>query len=86
MVKLIKTMNYIYDGYVDPEWVEKLNNVIDGNILITLSNRKRLSIPSNVTKYIICTVEYLSSGHYVITYIICIVEYPSNEHYIWHCH
>ena len=43
-------MNYIYDGYDEPEWVENLNNVIDGNILLTLYNKKRLSIPSNVTK------------------------------------
>lgn len=56
---------YIYDGYVDPEWVENLRKVVDGNILLTLPNRKRLSISPNVRKYIICILEYFSSGHYM---------------------
>ena len=43
-------MNYIYDSYVEPEWVENLNSVLDGNILLTLYNKKRLSIPLNITK------------------------------------
>lgn len=38
----------IFDGDVDPEWVENLNSVLDNNKLLTLPNGERLSIPSNV--------------------------------------
>ena len=43
----------IFDGDVDPEWVENLNSVLDDNKLLTLPNGERLSIPPNVRKYII---------------------------------
>jgi dynein heavy chain 1 len=38
----------IFDGDVDPEWVENLNSVLDVNKLFTLPNGERLSIPRNV--------------------------------------
>lgn len=38
----------IFDGDVDPEWVENLNSVLDNNKLLTLPNGERLSIPPNV--------------------------------------
>ncbi len=38
----------IFDGDVDPDWVENLNSVLDNNKLLTLPNGERLSIPSNV--------------------------------------
>ncbi len=38
----------MFDGDVDPEWVENLNSVLDNNKLLTLPNGERLSIPSNV--------------------------------------
>jgi dynein heavy chain 1 len=38
----------IFDGDVDPEWVENLNSVLDDNRLLTLPNGERLALPRNV--------------------------------------
>ncbi|KAJ3176317.1 hypothetical protein HDU87_005359 [Geranomyces variabilis] len=38
----------IFDGDVDPEWVENLNAVLDDNKLLTLPNGERLNLPPNV--------------------------------------
>ena len=38
----------IFDGDVDPEWVENINSVLDDNRLLTLPNGERLSLPPNV--------------------------------------
>ena len=38
----------IFNGDVDPEWVENLNSFLDVNKLFTLPNGERLSIPRNV--------------------------------------
>ena len=48
--ELSKRQWIIFDGDVDPEWVENLNSVLDENKLFTLPNGERLSIPPNVSE------------------------------------
>ncbi|XP_052769398.1 cytoplasmic dynein 1 heavy chain 1-like isoform X2 [Mya arenaria] len=46
--ELQKRQWIIFDGDVDPEWVENLNTVLDESRLLTLPNGERLGIPPNV--------------------------------------
>ena len=50
----------IFDGDVDPEWVENLNSVLDDNKLLTLPNGERLNLPQNVR--VMFEVEHLRSA------------------------
>lgn len=38
----------VFDGDVDPEWVESLNSVLDDNRILTLATGERLVLPDNV--------------------------------------
>ena len=54
--ELTKRQWIIFDGDVDPEWVENLNSVLDDNKLLTLPNGERLGIPPNVSLQCPCYV------------------------------
>jgi dynein heavy chain 1 len=47
----------VFDGDVDPEWVENLNALLDDNKILTLPNGERLALPNNVR--IMFEVEHL---------------------------
>lgn len=46
--ELGKRVWVIFDGDIDPLWVESLNSVLDDNKLLTLPNGERLLIPPNM--------------------------------------
>ena len=46
--ELSKNIWIIFDGDIDPEWVENLNSASDDNKILTLPNGERLSLPQNL--------------------------------------
>lgn len=46
--ELTKRVWVVFDGDIDPIWVESLNSVLDDNKTLTLPNGERLQIPQNM--------------------------------------
>lgn len=63
----------IFDGDVDPEWVENLNSVLDDNKLLTLPNGERLSLPPNVR--IMFEVSHTTNKFFFILTSTCLVSF-----------
>lgn len=62
----------IFDGDVDPEWVENLNSVIDDNKLLTLPNGERLSLPPNVRiMFEVCCSRLFQQFKYFMMRLFC---------------
>ena len=66
--ELQKRQWIIFDGDVDPEWVENLNSVLDDSKLLTLPNGERLAIPPNVS--LISNYGYLAPDKSGICHIV----------------
>jgi dynein heavy chain 1 len=64
--ELQKRQWIIFDGDVDPEWVENLNSVLDENKLLTLPNGERLAIPPNASRIYVPSREM---NHTYVAYI-----------------
>lgn len=77
--ELQKRQWIIFDGDVDPEWVENLNSVLDDNKLLTLPNGERLSLPPNVMLTFLHDV-YMLSYKLVAVTLICISTLPLSHH------
>ncbi|KAI0984717.1 hypothetical protein GJ496_002628 [Pomphorhynchus laevis] len=66
----------VFDGDVDPEWVENLNSVLDDNKMLTLPNGERLQLPSSVR--ILFEVQDLKSATLATISRCGMVWFPDN--------
>jgi len=69
--ELQKRQWIIFDGDVDPEWVENLNTVLDESRLLTLPNGERLAIPPNVSVLLNNSQGFNVVLNQLIGYFIC---------------
>ena len=69
----------IFDGDIDPEWIEALNSALDDNKLLTLPNGERVSL-GDKTSFIFETdsLEYASPATISRMGIICLSEDNTN--------
>lgn len=79
--ELLKRQWIIFDGDVDPEWVENLNSVLDENKLLTLPNGERLGIPPNASRIYVLSVEMVcciksNTCHSKIKFFMQTFSYP----------
>lgn len=77
--ELQKRQWIIFDGDVDPEWVENLNSVLDDNKLLTLPNGERLSLPPNVMLLFLHNAHVLSYKLVAFT-LICTSALPLSHY------